>query len=209
MLSSPSPLQNFLSSLCISPRGNPLLHEKWCSWFLFRHLRPSPARLFGCLVLCFVCLCVRVTDRQLARVQGLTHDSSLNFPSRKNCKWGANYTVQSLSGHLDLESFGEPADVEFMNFIKDKSAAAATRVSWFRWAKHFIHYFLMAQVWRNKLAACLQAGIYCSVAILMKTHMTTDPWQSIFSYSVNAVHLPGSGPDTNSCWIFMQQGQKT
>lgn len=82
-----------------------------------------------CLGVCFVCLCIRVTDRQLARVQGLTHDSSLNFPSPKSCKWGANYTVQSLSGHLDLESFGEPDNVEFTNFIKDKSAAAATRVS--------------------------------------------------------------------------------
>lgn len=56
--------------------------------------------------------------------------------------------MQSLSGTLsDLESFGEPHNVEFINFIKEKSAAAAaTRVSWFRWAKHLSHYFLMALV---------------------------------------------------------------
>lgn len=52
-------------------------------------------------------------------------------------------TKQTLS---DLESFGEPHNVEFINFIKEKSAAAATRVSWFRWAKHLSHYFLMALV---------------------------------------------------------------
>lgn len=47
---------------------------------------------------------------------------------------------------LDLQSFGEPHNVEFINFIKDKSSTAATRVSWFRWAKHLSHYFLMALV---------------------------------------------------------------
>lgn len=53
------------------------------------------------------------------------------------------FTKWTLS---DLESFGEPHNEEFMNFIKDNAAAAATRVSWFRWAKHLSHYFLMALV---------------------------------------------------------------
>lgn len=52
-------------------------------------------------------------------------------------------TKRTLS---DLESFGEPHNMEFINFIKEKSAAAAARVSWFRWAKHLSHYFLMALV---------------------------------------------------------------
>lgn len=123
------------------------------------------------------------------------------------------FTKWTLS---DLESFGEPHNEEFMNFIKDKSAAAATRVSWFRWAKHLSHYFLMALVWRNKFAACLQTGIYWTVAILMKRkHMTAVPLKWIFSAhqfhleAVNAVQLPASSPDTHWCWMSMQQCKRT
>lgn len=51
--------------------------------------------------------------------------------------------MQLLSEHLDLESLGEPHNLEFMKFIKDKSLTAPTRVSWLRWAKHLSHYFLV------------------------------------------------------------------
>lgn len=53
------------------------------------------------------------------------------------------YSVITKWTLLDLESFGEPHNAEFMNFIKHKSAAA-TRVSWFKRAKHLNHSFLMA-----------------------------------------------------------------
>lgn len=67
-----------------------------------RRTEVLPAGLFGCLVVCFVCLFVCVTDRQLVSVQRLTHESSLNVFSEKSCKWRGNYTVQSLSGHSQI-----------------------------------------------------------------------------------------------------------
>lgn len=47
---------------------------------------------------------------------------------------------------LDLESLGEPHNVEFMTFIKDKSSTASIRVSWLRWAKHLSQYFMAFMV---------------------------------------------------------------
>lgn len=92
VLSSPSPLQKFLSSLSPCPRGNSLLTggcRNGAAGFSFRH--PSTT---VCVFGCVFCLFVWVTDaRQLASVTQLTHDSSLNFFSRKSCKWRSNYTV--------------------------------------------------------------------------------------------------------------------
>lgn len=187
--SFPSPLQTFVSPLSPCPRGNPLLQK---AAEMVQLVSPSGtshfpqqdclaevlAEVFGCVF----CLFVYLGDRQTDNLP-VSNDSPMIHPWIFLVKRVANGEAITQCNHpVDiLKSFGEPHNLtKFINFIKDKFFTAATRVSWFRWAKHLSLYFLMALVWRNKLAACLQAGIYCSVAILMKKiHMAADPLQSI------------------------------